>query len=79
MKINILYFAQLRELAGQNQEEINTSAKTALELYAQLVEIYAFPLTPKTLRVAINDEFASMSQPLNEGDEVAFIPPVSGG
>jgi molybdopterin converting factor small subunit len=33
----------------------------------------------KTMSVAVNAEYARMAAPVNEGDEVAFLPPVSGG
>jgi molybdopterin synthase sulfur carrier subunit len=34
---------------------------------------------PATVRVAINHEFAALDTPLSSGDELAFLPPISGG
>jgi molybdopterin-guanine dinucleotide biosynthesis protein A len=78
-KVNVQYFAILREQAGRAREELETSAQTALELYEELRIRHGLKLAPEQLRVAINEEFADMSQPLSRGDTVVFLPPVAGG
>jgi molybdopterin synthase sulfur carrier subunit len=40
---------------------------------------HGFALSADRLRVALNGEFASWDRPLANGDEIAFLPPVSGG
>ena len=53
-----------------------------LNLYArklQLQQQYGFSLTPAQLRAAVNHAMARWDQVLNDGDILAFIPPVSGG
>jgi molybdopterin-guanine dinucleotide biosynthesis protein A len=78
-RINVRYYALFREERGLNEETLETGASTARELYGHLKEKYHFSLPWESLRVAINDEFAGWEEPLNGGDELVFIPPVSGG
>lgn len=78
-QINVRYCALFREERGLNEETLETGASTARELYGHLKEKYHFSLPWESLRVAINDEFAGWEEPLNAGDELVFIPPVSGG
>lgn len=77
--INIQYFALFRELSGQAHEQLQTSARTAAELYEGLAEKYGFKLKPAGIRVAVNEDFKGMDYVLKHGDSVVFIPPVSGG
>lgn len=78
-KINVRYFASLREKAGLSQEWITTPAQTARDLYQELSAQYHFPLDEKHLKLSINREYKPFDSILHEGDEVVFIPPVSGG
>ncbi|WP_304335094.1 molybdopterin converting factor subunit 1 [Conchiformibius steedae] len=75
----VLYFAALREQAGCDSETVFSAAATPAELYAELRSRHAFDLNPTQLRPAVNHAFCDWQQPLNHGDTVAFIPPVSGG
>lgn len=77
--IHVRYFTVLREERGIDKETIETSAETAHEFYLQLRELFHFKLTPDFLRVAINNEFRDWNQPLKDGDNIVFIPPVAGG
>lgn len=79
IKVNLRYFAMLRESAGVECEDLSTTATTPKELYAELRESRGFSLDATELRVAVNGDFAALDDVLNEGDEIAFIPPVSGG
>lgn len=79
MQIKVLYFAQLGEEAAKAEELLDTTADTLAAVYAQLRERYGFSLTQNQLRVARNQVFADWQDGLAEGDEIAFIPPVSGG
>lgn len=80
MRIKVLYFAQLSEQAGKAEEILPaTEATTLAQLYAQLRVQYGFSLTEQQLRVARNQTFANWQDALENGDEIAFIPPVSGG
>ncbi|MDA0990891.1 MAG: molybdopterin converting factor subunit 1 [Verrucomicrobia bacterium] len=79
MKINISYFAALREQAGRSQEVLETDCATPEALYRELMVMRALTLDPDLMKVAVNDSYASMDTPLKEGDTVVFIPPVAGG
>lgn len=79
MKLRIEYFALLKDQRGSSSETLETDAATPRDLYAQLAKQYAFSLSPESLKVAINEEFADWNYVLNEGDTVVFIPPVAGG
>jgi len=79
MTYRVLYFASLRDAAGCDAEPVPASTTDARELYALLRRKHAFPLDAERLRVAINGEFAAWDRQLADGDEIAFLPPVSGG
>jgi molybdopterin converting factor subunit 1 len=79
MKIEVRYFAALREQAGRSAESRETSAGTAAELFAELSAAYGLRLAVDQVRVAINEKYVAMTTTLQPGDEVVFIPPVSGG
>jgi molybdopterin-guanine dinucleotide biosynthesis protein A len=80
LRINVRYFALFRELSGRSEEGVLVEVgATAGRVYCKLAETYAFPLGVQDVRVAVNDEFASIEQHLADGDRVVFIPPVSGG
>jgi molybdenum cofactor guanylyltransferase len=78
-RLNVRYFALLREQAGRSAEVVDTTARTPQELYEQLRAQRGLQLAPESLRVAVNDEFGDWRQPLAEGDTVVFLPPVAGG
>jgi molybdopterin-guanine dinucleotide biosynthesis protein A len=78
-RLQVRYFALLREQAGRSNEALTTDARTPRDLYAQLQRERGLKLAPEFLRVAINDEFAEWQQALHDGDTVAFLPPVAGG
>jgi molybdopterin converting factor subunit 1 len=77
--VHVQYFAALRERAGRGAETLETSAATPAELYADLAARRGLGLPRELLRVAVNDEFADWTRPLEDGDQVVFIPPVAGG
>ena len=78
--IQIRYFAQLKELAGQAEETFAIDdSSTPAQVFQKLAERHHFPHSLADLRVAINHNFGETDQPLRDGDTLAFIPPVSGG
>ena len=85
MKIEILYFAYLREQLGFDREEAELPAdvRTVGALRDWLVakgEPYATAFVNlKRIRAALNEELASDDAALKEGNVVAFFPPVTGG
>lgn len=83
MKIQIKYFASIREVLGQGGESLDTTAATAGALRDELVArggAYAQVLARgKAVRLAVNQTMGDESAPLTDGAEVAFFPPVTGG
>ncbi len=81
MEINVLFFGMLHEMTGCRQESVTLQEGSRLaDLWADYVK--RFPRLEEmsgSLLTSINQEFADRSQALREGDEVAFLPPVSGG
>jgi molybdopterin synthase sulfur carrier subunit len=83
MSIRILYFAALRETLGCSEERLDAvSGETLAALRQRLAERggdWLALTTMKNLKAAINQTMASAEAPIQEGDEVAFFPPVTGG
>lgn len=79
MKIQIQYFALLREESGLSEEAFEFSGQTPEDLYQALKEKHNFSINKDSLKVAVNDSFAAWQTQLNENDSVTFIPPVAGG
>jgi molybdopterin converting factor subunit 1 len=78
-RVNLRYYALLREQAGRQSETVDTSAETPEALYAELAARHGFRLASSQLRVAVNAAFSGWDERLKDGDEVVFIPPVAGG
>ena len=83
--LTILYFAWLRERTGASQESVPLPAgvTTVGELVAWLAarspgHASAFA-NRRTVRCAVNQDFADYAARVGPGDEVAFFPPVTGG
>lgn len=79
MKLRLLYFASLADAAGCSEESFETCATTPRDAYGEARERHGFRFDTDTLRVAVNGAFADWNRALADGDEVVFIPPVSGG
>jgi sulfur-carrier protein len=83
--LTVLYFAWLRERIGASQEEIvlpdgvRTVSALVDHLSARSPGYASAFQNRRTVRAAVNQEFADPSQPIKPGDEVAFFPPVTGG
>lgn len=79
LRLRVLYFASLRQAAGRSTEEIETFIDSPLHLYETLKVRYRFGFGPQNLSLAVNCEERPWDTRLASGDEVAFLPPVSGG
>jgi len=79
LSVDVHFVAMLREKAGKNSERIVTRKSTPRALYEELRAQYGFSITPKHMRVAINDELVDWAKPLCDNDRVIFVPPVAGG
>jgi molybdopterin converting factor subunit 1 len=81
MLVTVRLFARLRELAGTSelQQEL-PSAAVARTAWDALVASYpSLRDYERGTSCAVNEEYARWTTPLHDGDEVAFLPPVSGG
>jgi len=81
MKIRVLFFGSTRDVTGVAEEQIDFENGPALGDLQRRYEA-RFPRLAEmggNLLIAVNEEFRERSWRLNDGDEVAFIPPVSGG
>jgi molybdopterin synthase sulfur carrier subunit len=82
-QVRVRYFASIREAVGQGSEDVTTSAETLAALRDELVArggAHGRSLARgKAVRVALDQVMSDESQPLRDGCEVAFFPPVTGG
>lgn len=81
MKVRLLFFAVLRDIAGTDQRELALAdGTTAGDVWQSLRATYA-KLADYTQppMIAINESYAAAGDVLRDGDELAFIPPVAGG
>ncbi len=81
MRVTIRLFARLRDLAGSGEltREIPAPATVQTVWRSLTSEIPSLGEYERTLSVAINAEYSRMAAAVKDGDEVAFLPPVSGG
>jgi molybdopterin converting factor subunit 1 len=81
MRIRILLFARLRDIVGREVLERHVEEGATLQgVWAALAgEFPELARYTSSISGAVNEEYARMSAPVREGDEVAFLPPVSGG
>jgi len=75
----VLYFGLLAERRGLGAERLESAAATPAAIYAELEAAYQLQIAPEHLRVAVNDEFVAWDHPLQAGDTLALLPPMSGG
>jgi molybdopterin converting factor subunit 1 len=81
IRLNVLFFGRLKDAIGHGQESMEIPPDSRIEdLFAHCVDRYpALAAHRKAIAVSRNQEFAAWATPLHPGDEVAFLPPVSGG
>jgi molybdopterin synthase sulfur carrier subunit len=78
--LTVRLFASLREQAGWSERIWpipGDQSSTPSDLWNSL-GLGQGPM-PSSIRIAVNQHFAAANQPLHRGDEVAFMPPISGG
>lgn len=81
IRIKVLYFAQARQAAGTDAEEVVLAGPRSVgALVDRSMRAHqGLRAMASTMRVAVNEEIAAADRPLAEGDVVAFLPPVAGG
>jgi molybdopterin converting factor subunit 1 len=81
MRVTVRLFARLRDLAGAGELVRDVPAPATVQtvwksLVAEMPELQDYE---RTMSVAVNADYSKMTAAVSEGDEVAFLPPVSGG
>jgi len=81
MRVNVLYFGILKELFASERGPIELPDGATVSSLLSLLRGQTSKQSDvwRTLAVAVNQEYAALSTTLREGDEVALLPPVSGG
>lgn len=84
MAITVRFFAALREQVGRDAVEVRTPtsgdiAGLLASIREQLGEQVVSKLTSPNVRIALNREFVNSDCAVRDGDEVAFMPPITGG
>jgi molybdopterin synthase catalytic subunit len=81
MRVRVLFFGRLKEIVGRAEDEAELSEGARVEdLFARYGNRYPELVRYRSSVVAsVNQEFAAWGAPLSSDDEVAFLPPVSGG
>jgi molybdopterin synthase catalytic subunit len=79
--VTVRLFAQLREAAGARDCAYDLPAgSTVADVWQALTaEHHALGTFTGSVSAAVNADFARLQTPVRDGDEVAFLPPVSGG
>jgi molybdopterin converting factor subunit 1 len=81
MRVTVRLFARLRDLAGAGElvRDIEGPATVQSVWKGLVAEMPFLGEYERTMSVAVNADYSRMSAAVSDGDEVAFLPPVSGG
>lgn len=81
MAVRVLFFGQLRDIVGCSEDEYTAPADATLEtVFTHYASRFpAMAALAQSVVMARNQEFSAPSEPVRDGDEVAIMPPVSGG
>ncbi|MEA2237689.1 MAG: MoaE-MoaD fusion protein [Thermoanaerobaculia bacterium] len=81
LRVRLLFFAVLREIAGKDEEVVEIAdGTTAGDVWQRLRrEHTALRDYSQPPMIAVNESYARAEEILRDGDELVFIPPVAGG
>lgn len=81
MRVTVRLFARLRDIAGAGELGRNIAPGATIQsVWQQLVADFpGLAAYERSISTAVNADYARMDHPVHDGDEVAFLPPVSGG
>jgi molybdopterin converting factor subunit 1 len=81
MRVTVRLFARLRDIAGSAELARDIKAGATIgDVWSQLAaEFPELAQYERSISSAVNADYARMDQVVSDGDEVAFLPPVSGG
>ena len=77
MKIHVKYFASVRDLMGTESKDLDIDI--SLSVYELWKDLTVKLNDPKDVLIAVNHKYVDKDFKLNDGDEVAYFPPVTGG
>ena len=81
--ITLKYFASLKSIAGKDEESLDLGNETTVqklsEILAKTTPQIGEMIQGKKILVAVNQDVATLDTVIHDGDEVAFLPPFSGG
>lgn len=81
MEVRVLFFGILKDLAGRSSEALtlpnDATVRNVLDHYAR--EFLPLKGSLLSIAISINQQYARVNDPLNSGDEIGLLPPVSGG
>ncbi len=78
-QVTLLFFAQLKEQAGDGEIAFRTEAATVKELYGEVSTVLGLTMPWENLKAARNDAFCQGECAVSDGDTISFMPPMSGG
>jgi molybdopterin converting factor small subunit len=78
-QFTVKWFAAYREATGLAEEQVQSSASSPAELFAQMTEQHKALGQYSRALVAINDQMASWDTALQGDEQILFFPPVAGG
>ena len=79
MRIRVLYFGVLKDVMGQTSAAMDVAEGTSVKELVELHRRVGAGAVWDSIAVAVNQEYARAEDVLKDGDEVALLPPVSGG
>jgi molybdopterin converting factor subunit 1 len=81
MRVNVLYFGILKDLFASERDSVDLPEGATVDSLLSLLRSRTSKQSDvwRTLAVAVNRDYAALPTVLHEGDEVALLPPVSGG
>ena len=81
--ITLKYFASLKSIAGKEEEQLDWGNETTVqklsEILAKTTPQIGEMIQGKKILVSVNQDVATLDTVIHDGDEVAFLPPFSGG
>lgn len=81
MRVDVLYFGTMKDLVDLEQETLELPDASTVEMLMSFLRARTSKQSDiwRTLAVAVNRDYAGQGTVLRDGDEVALLPPVSGG
>ena len=80
MRVKVRYYASFRDVTGKHEEWLDVPEGTTVQgIREHLRNLYESIARREQVLVAVNGSFPALDKVIEEGDDVAFFPPVSGG